>query len=49
MKEGCEQGILSEERLNEAVARILATKAAMGLPKKKAEGILSPAREALVV
>ncbi len=49
MREGYEQGILSEKRLNEAVARILATKAALGLPKKKAEGTLSPAKEELAV
>jgi beta-N-acetylhexosaminidase len=31
MKEGLESGLLTEERLNEAVTRILATKAAIGL------------------
>lgn len=49
MQEGYEKGLLSEQRLNEAVARILATKAAMGLPEKKKEGTLVPGKEALKV
>lgn len=49
MQEGYENGILSEARLNEAVARILATKAAMGVVAKKAAGTLSPSKEELKV
>lgn len=47
MTEGYEKGILSEARLEEAVKRILATKAAMKLPEKKVEGTLVPGPEAL--
>ena len=47
MTEGYEKGILSEERLEEAVKRILATKAAMKLPEKKVAGTLVPGPEAL--
>ena len=47
MQEGYKKGILSEARLNEAVTRILATKAAMKLPQKKTEGTLVPGKEAL--
>lgn len=39
---GIEDGILSLERLDEAVTRILATKASLGLHQKKAEGTLVP-------
>lgn len=39
---GIERGILSVERLNEAVTRILATKASLGLHKMKAENRLVP-------
>ena len=35
MKQGYEQGLLSEERLTEALTRILATKAALGLHKQR--------------
>jgi len=49
MKEGYESGILSEQRLNEAVMRILALKAALGLHEKKRKGTLVPGREALGV
>ena len=38
MKEGIRSGRLSQTRLNEAVTRILAVKAAMRLPEKKADG-----------
>jgi beta-N-acetylhexosaminidase len=38
MKDGVKQGLLSKRRLNEAVTRILATKAAMGLPQQRQEG-----------
>lgn len=47
MQEGYERGILSEERLEEAVKRILATKAAMGLPEKQKAGTLVPKAQAL--
>ncbi|WP_022762133.1 glycoside hydrolase family 3 protein [Butyrivibrio sp. AD3002] len=47
MHKGYEKGILSEERLEEAVKRILATKAALNLPEKKANGTLVPAKEGL--
>lgn len=49
MKEGYERGILSKARLEEAVKRILATKAAMKLPEKQAEGKLVPGPEALEI
>lgn len=38
MKEGIASGRLSKKRLDEAVTRILATKAALHLPEKKADG-----------
>ena len=47
MADGYKNRILSDERLEEAVKRILATKAAMKLPQKKAEGTLVPGSEAL--
>lgn len=49
MFDGYEKGILSEKRLEEAVKRILATKAAMKLPEKKAAGTLVPGPEALKI
>lgn len=49
MKNGYKEGILSDKRLNEAVTRILATKAAMKLHNKKAEGTLSPIQEDLKI
>ena len=49
MTEGYKNGILSDERLNDAVKRILATKAALKLHKKKEEGKLVPANEALSI
>ena len=45
--DGVRNGKVSEERLNEAVLRILATKASLNLHKKKAEGTLVPGKEAL--
>ena len=42
MLEGYKTGILSEERLNEALTRILATKAHLGLHKQKKEEIVPP-------
>ena len=47
--DGIESGILSVERLDEAVTRILATKASLALPEKKAAGTLVPGPEALAV
>ncbi len=47
MKRGYEEGILSEKRLNEAVTRILAAKAALKLHEKQREGTLAPSRENL--
>lgn len=41
MKKGYENGILSKTRLEEAVKRILAVKAALRLPEKKAQGNLA--------
>ncbi|SCP99838.1 glycoside hydrolase family 3 protein [Anaerobium acetethylicum] len=49
MHEGYKNKILSEERLEEAVKRILATKAAMGLPEKQKAGTLVPEVDALKV
>lgn len=49
MKAGYERGILSEKRLDEAITRILALKAALGLPKKLREGTLLPKEEDLSV
>lgn len=48
MREGLEKGLLSEKRLNEAVTRILALKAALGL-HRKAKNELVPPEEALSV
>ena len=44
---GLDEGLVSEERLDEAVTRILATKAALGLHVKKEQGTLVPGPEAL--
>ena len=49
MKKGYEEGILTEERLNEALTRILATKAALKLHTKRKNGELVPKREGLSV
>lgn len=40
--QGIRDGILSEERLDEAVTRILATKASLGLHIMQKEGVLAP-------
>ena len=45
--EGIKSGILTVERLDEAVTRILATKASLNLPEKQAAGTLVPGPEAL--
>jgi beta-N-acetylhexosaminidase len=42
MKKGIEEGVITEERLNEAVTRILAMKAALGLHRKQQNGTLIP-------
>ena len=47
MREGYRNGILSEERLEEAVKRILTMKAAMGLHRKKEKGTLLLPKEEL--
>lgn len=49
MLQGYKTGMLSEKRLNEAVTRILATKAALGLHKKSKEGKLVPDESALEI
>ena len=46
---GLENGLLTAERLDEAVTRVLATKAALGLHKKQQAGTLVPGPEALAV
>ncbi len=48
MRAGLEQGLLSHERLDEAVARILALKASLGLHRVAADKIV-PAPDALAV
>ena len=48
MLNGYKQGILSEQRLDKAVTRILATKASLGLHKKAKEAIV-PSEDALTV
>jgi beta-N-acetylhexosaminidase len=47
MAEGYKNGIITEERLREALRAILGTKAALGLHKKAKKGIVPPAEEAL--
>ena len=47
MKQGYADGIITPERLDEAVTRILALKASIGLPEKKANGTLVPPIEML--
>lgn len=45
MLEGYWSGVISEERLNDAVTRILGLKAHLGLHKKQQEGILVPQKD----
>ena len=45
--EGIKNGILTEKRLDDAVIRILATKASLHLPEKKQKGSLVPGEDAL--
>lgn len=47
--EGLKTGKVTEERLNEAVTRILAAKASLHLPEKQAQGRLVPGTEALSI
>ena len=49
MHQGYQKGILTDQRLNEAVTRILATKAALKLHEKQASNTLVPSEEALSV
>ena len=49
MKDGVKNGLLSQKRLQEALERILALKAMMGLPEKKAAGTLLRGDEDLSV
>ncbi len=48
MKKGIRDGIITEERLNDALTKILALKAALKLPKKQQEGNLVPSYEEAV-
>lgn len=45
MRQGVADGVITRERLDEAVMRILALKAALKLPQKKADGTLVPPLE----
>jgi beta-N-acetylhexosaminidase len=47
MTEGYKNGIITEERLREALRAILGTKAALGLHKKAKKDIVAPVQEAL--
>jgi beta-N-acetylhexosaminidase len=47
MMDGYKHGIITEERLTEALRAILGTKAALGLHKKNKKDIVPPAKEAL--
>lgn len=47
MMEGYENGVITEDRLQEALTRILGTKAALGLHKKIKTEIMPPKEEAL--
>ena len=49
MMDGLKNGILTEARLDEAVTRILALKASLGLPEKLAAGTMIPGPEALEI
>jgi beta-N-acetylhexosaminidase len=49
MLQGLENGLLSQARLDEAVTRILALKACLGLHKQQAAGTLVPGEDALSV
>lgn len=49
MHRGLERGIITEERLDDALHRILGLKASIGLHKKKTAGTLMPPEEGLCV
>lgn len=49
LMEGIRSGVVTEERLNDAVTRILAVKASLHLPEKQKAGTLVPGKEALSV
>ena len=49
MLDGYQRGIISEERLTDALRRILGVKAALGLNKLQKEGLLTPPKEGLAV
>lgn len=49
MKVGIDSGVITPERLQDALYRTLACKAAIGLHKKKAENSFHPGKEALCV
>lgn len=49
MKKGVEEGVVTKERLNEALTRVLGLKAALSLHTKKADGTLVPNEDALSV
>lgn len=49
MKKGISDGLLSKERLNDAITRILATKAALHLPEKKLDSSIYHKAEELSV
>lgn len=49
MKQGIEDGVISAERLSDALHRILGLKARVGLHKRQAAGTLVPSEEALAV
>ena len=49
MREGLRRGILSQERLDEAVTRILALKASLHLPQRRRDGALIPPESAVSV
>lgn len=42
MKKGVQDGLITKERLDEAVSRVLALKASLGLPERQEQGILIP-------
>lgn len=49
MLEGYRSGVITEERMNDALHRILGVKAAIGLHRQKAEGNLIPKKEDLTL
>lgn len=49
MKKGIRNGLLSRERLNDAITRILATKAVLRLPEKKQDGSIYHSIEELAI